>query len=135
MIYRRHSTLKAQFTHITPCSYSIYRTYWRHSRANYSLYIVKLITSLLYTYYIHSVFILYPYSIHTLSILYLYSIYLYSIHTLSIHYICSNKGQYIKYKKKYRTPFYDKRTSIVFMSDLEDYWMQQDTLGISRNTI
>ncbi|MGL4385713.1 MAG: hypothetical protein ACRCS4_10495, partial [Flavobacterium sp.] len=60
---------------------------------------------LLYTYYTHSIFILYPYTIHT----------------LSIHYICSNKGQYIKYKKKYRTPFYDKRTSIVFMGGLEDY--------------
>ena len=105
MIYRRHSTLKAQFAHITPCSYSIYRTYWRHSRTNYSLYIVKLITSLLYTYYTHSVFILYPYSIHTLSILYPYSIhtlsilYLYSIYNLFIHYICSNKNNTLNIKR------------------------------------
>ncbi len=65
---------------------------------------------------------MYSYSIHTLSIFYLYIVY-------------SNKEQYIKYKKKHRTPFYDKHTSIVFMGGLEDYWTKQVTLGISRNTI
>ena len=134
MIYRRHSTLKAQFTHITPCSYSIYRTYWRHSRANYSLYIVKLTTSLLYTHYIHTLSILYPYSIHTLLILYSYStiLYTYCTYTLSVYIIYAViKNNYIKY----RTPFYNKYTSIVFMGGLEDYCTQQVTLGISRNTI